>query len=140
MVKTGINVGLASLGIPPEIPDIRQLREQGIRYVAAEAASYALGDAEVLKKLPVDEGTRQLLYQQVYDKAVDVMAKELNKALPSPNFTSEDPGPGAISNRHTPRTMRTCTSRCGSSPAMYSKYLHFLAGEPRAQMGGALPA
>ncbi len=39
LVKTGIEVGLASMGMPPSLPNFEQLKEQGIAYAAAQVAS-----------------------------------------------------------------------------------------------------
>ena len=130
LVKTGINVGLASLGVPPEIPDIRQLREQGIRYVAAEAASYALGNPAILKQLPVDEKTREFLYKKLYDTALGVLSKELNKVIPSPNFNLPEPRDlGPLEPAYAPHNAHVYIE-VRIKPAEYSKYLHFLAVNP----------
>jgi hypothetical protein len=113
-IKTGINVGLASLGIPPEIPDIQQLREHGIGYVAAQAASHALGNPEILNSLPVDETLREQLYQQAYDKAVDELTKALNEVIPPTQFDSKNPATWGTSNLHMRPTTRTPISKSGS--------------------------
>ena len=39
LVKTGIEVGLASMGLPPSLPNFDELKEQGIKYAAAQIAS-----------------------------------------------------------------------------------------------------
>lgn len=39
LVKTGIDVGLASMGLPPSLPNFEDLKQQGINYVANQIAS-----------------------------------------------------------------------------------------------------
>lgn len=129
-VKTGINLGLASLGIPPEIPDVHQLRQQGIRYLAAEAASSALGDPEVLKNLPVDEKTREILYQQVYDRAFDAFSEKLNKVIPPSDFDSKKPSTwGHLEPAYAPHNAHVYVEVRVKEGA-YPKYLEFLGAKP----------
>jgi len=131
VVKAGINVGLASLGIPPDIPDVRQLREHGIRYLAAEAASSAMGDPAILNKLPLDENTRAKLFDQGYAKALDIFSKELNKVIPSPNFTSQNPATwGHLEPAYAPHNAHLYIE-VRVKPGAYEKYRHFMAVKPR---------
>ena len=129
-VKMGINLGLASLGIPPEIPDIRQLREHGIRYLAGQAVSYAFSDSEVLKTLPVDEKTRQFLYQQAYNKGVDVLSEQLNKVIPPANFSKEKPSTwGHLEPAYAPHNAHLYVE-VRVKPSQISNYLHLIAVKP----------
>jgi hypothetical protein len=129
-VKTAINLGLASLGIPPEIPDVHQLRQNGIRYLAAQAASSAFGDSEVLKNLPVDEKAREVIYQQLYDQALDSFSKELNKVIPSPNFDSKKPSTwGHLEPAYAPHNAHVYVE-VRIKEGAYPNYLQFLAAKP----------
>ncbi len=130
LVKTGINVGIAALGIPPEIPDVQQLRQHGIRYLAGQAASYALGDPGLLEKLPVDEAARIAIYKTAYDKGLDVLTKELNKVVPSPSFSSENPATwGHLEPAYAPHNAHLYIE-VRVKPQAYAKYLHLLAVKP----------
>jgi hypothetical protein len=130
VVMWGINAGLISLGIPPEIPDIQQLREQGIRYLAAEAASSAIGDPKYLEKLPVGKEARDAIYQKLYDTALDKLSKELNKAIPSPNFNSDNPVTwGHLDPAYAPHNAHAYID-VRIKPGAYSKYLNFIASKP----------
>jgi len=39
LLKDGLDTGLAALGIPPSLPDLNQLSEDGLNYLVSEAAS-----------------------------------------------------------------------------------------------------
>jgi hypothetical protein len=133
VVKAGINAGLAYLGIPPEIPDVQQLRQNGIEYLAAEAASYAVGELDVLNALPIDESTREQLYQAAYDKAANVIATELNKVLPPANFTSDNPVTwGHIEPAYAAHNAHLYVE-VSIKPGMYQAYLKFIAAKPQQQ-------
>ena len=130
VVKAGINAGLASLGIPPEIPDVQQLRQNGIEYLAAEGASYAVGQLDVLNKLPVDDALREQLYQAAYDKAANVIATNLNKVLPPANFSSDNPATwGHIDPVYAPHNAHLYIE-VGVKAGMYPTYLKFIAAKP----------
>ena len=132
-VKAGINAGLAYLGIPPEIPDVQQLRQNGIEYLAAEAASYSIGELDVLSALPVDELTREQLYQAAYDKAANVIATELNKVLPPGNFSTANPVTwGHIDPAYAPHNAHLYVE-VRVKPGMYPAYLKFIAAKPGHQ-------
>lgn len=130
-IKTGINLGLASMGIPPEIPDVQQLRQNGIRYVAAQAVSSAIGDPEVLNSLPVDEKTRELLYQQLYDKALDEFSAQLNKVIPPANFDSKKPSTwGHLEPAYAPHNAHVYVE-VRIKDGAYSKYLELMGAKPQ---------
>jgi hypothetical protein len=130
LVKTGINLGLASLGIPPEIPDIQQLRQHGIRYLAATAASYALGDPELLKELPIDEKTRAMLFEQAYKKAFDIASTQLNKVLPPTTFKTDNPTTwGHLEPAYAPHHAHAYID-VRIRPESYATYLRFISKVP----------
>ena len=129
-VKTGINAGLTSLGIPPEIPDVQQLRQNGIEYLAAEGASYAVGQLDVLKQLPIDDALREQLYQGAYDKAANVIATNLNKVLPPANFDADHPETwGHIDPVYAPHNAHLYIE-VRIKPGMYPTYLKFIVTKP----------
>lgn len=58
VIRTGIDYGLTSMGIPPCLPNWNQLKNQGMDYLAAEVASEIASETglpEELAKLGVDE-------------------------------------------------------------------------------------
>jgi len=90
--RTGMDAWLASMGIPPEFPDINQLRDHGIQYLAAEATSYAIGDAGILlDEIPVDAATREDIYDKLYNKTYDAIRDELDKITPSVDVKQDNP-------------------------------------------------
>jgi hypothetical protein len=131
VVKAGINVGLASLGVPPDLPDVQQLRQNGIRYLAAEAASSAIGDPDILNKLPLDENARAKAFDAGYGKALDIFSTELNKVIPSPNFSSQKPSTwGHLEPAYAPHNAHLYVE-VRVNPNAYPKYRHFLALNPK---------
>ena len=129
-IKTGINAGLVSLGIPPEIPDIQQLRENGIEYVASQAASYALGELDLIGELPLGEAAREQLYDAAYNKAVDVLSKSLNKVVPPANFTQANPATwGHLEPAYMPHNAYLYVE-VRIKQGMYPTYLKFIAAKP----------
>jgi hypothetical protein len=133
-VKMAINVGLASMGIPPELPDIQELREHGIQYLAAQAASYVLGDAELLlESVPLDAALRQQLYEKAYQKAVEGLAAELNKVVPPVHVDAENPATwGHLEPAYAPHHAHVYIE-VRVRPALYAKYLAFISGKPGHQ-------
>lgn len=129
-IKSGINAGLASLGIPPELPDIHELRENGIKYLASQAASYAVGELGAMGELPVDDAARQALYDAAYDKASGLLAAELNKVVPSPSFNEENPATwGHLEPAYAPHNAHLYVE-VRVKPGLYPAYLKFIAAKP----------
>ncbi len=65
VLETGLEVGLASMGIPPSLPNFDQLVDQGVDYLAAQVASqtgippevvnYASDQAQTFAKKAIDD-------------------------------------------------------------------------------------
>ena len=93
--RTGMDAWMASMGIPPEFPDINQLRDHGIQYLAAEATSYAIGEADILleklDELPIDASSREEIYERIYNRTHDTIRDELDKITPSVNVQDDNP-------------------------------------------------
>ena len=91
VVEAGINVGLAALGVPPEIPDLEQLREHGIEYLATQSAGYAVGGADQLVGAALSPEVRAAAYEAAYKLAKDEFKKQLDKTIPPGKYDAEDP-------------------------------------------------
>ena len=83
VVKAGMEYGLASMGLPPSLPNWEQLQNQGIEYLAAEVSTQ-IGDPTGLSQ----QFTEQMLH--------DMVDNTMNKVSES------RPGLGATSDWLTP--------------------------------------
>lgn len=91
VVEVGINVGLAALGMPPEIPNLEQLREHGIEYLATQGAAYAVGGADQLVSEALSPAIRAAAYEASYQLAKDEFSRQLDKTIPPGKYDAEDP-------------------------------------------------
>lgn len=76
VIKFGIETGLASMGLPPSLPNWEELKAQGMDYLAAEIATEmasATGLPEEVTKLGAD-ATMQLA-KDMAQKTIDAMTK-----------------------------------------------------------------
>ncbi len=72
-----IDYGLASIGLPPSLPNIDQLAEGGIDYVMKVAVDEALRSAGV----PADSPAAQEITEQVREQVAQDLTNELENAL-----------------------------------------------------------
>ncbi len=75
VIKAGIEVGLASMGLPPSLPNWNELKDQGVDYLASEIATEmadSTGLPEAVTKLAADEVMN--LTQDMAQKTVDAMS------------------------------------------------------------------
>ena len=91
LTSAGMDAGLASMGLPPNLPDLDNLENEIIDYAAAGAASEIMAGAEqILEGLPVDDETRQQLYNEAYDVARTEMKNQLEATVPKPKNVDDD--------------------------------------------------
>jgi hypothetical protein len=51
LIKTGIEVGMASMGIPPSLPNWEELQAQGVDYLAAQVAKEIAGNSALAQEV-----------------------------------------------------------------------------------------
>lgn len=122
-ITAGLNAGMVALGLPPEIPDLRMLREQGINYLASEAVSIALSNADKIAGEAVPGLIREQVYERAFDAAKKALTKELNTLVPSANYDPEKPESwGYMVRAYSPRPAQayvTIKRREGIDPVIY---------------------
>ncbi len=103
VVEAGINVGLAAAGIPPEFPDIEQLRENGIEYLATQGATYAIGGVDKEFGKALSPALRAAAYATAYKVGKEELKKQLDDIVPSASYNREDPATwGTILQMYAP--------------------------------------
>ncbi len=75
LVKTGLEVGLASVGVPPSIPSWDELKQQGTDYLAAQLAAQIAGNSALAQTV-----TEEVI-KKVAEHAIDQMTANRNAAL-----------------------------------------------------------
>jgi len=82
-VNIGVNVGLAAMGLPPEIPDFEALLDEGLEYAVATLASQITGFEcdetcrDLLKKAYQGASNPEQLYQEGLQYGASLAAEEL---------------------------------------------------------------
>lgn len=84
VIKFGIETGLASMGLPPSLPNWNELKQQGIDYLAAEIAT------EMASATGLPEEVTQLAADQAMDLAKEMAQKTLDAM--TENQGSKNPG------------------------------------------------
>jgi len=83
LVNIGVNVGLAAMGLPPEIPDFEALLDEGLEYAVATLASQITGFEcdetcrDLLKKAYQGASNPEQLYQEGLQYGASLAAEEL---------------------------------------------------------------
>ncbi|WP_108882822.1 hemopexin repeat-containing protein [Anderseniella sp. Alg231-50] len=90
-ITTGINAGMVALGLPPDIPDLKQLREHGINYLAAEAVSIAMSRVDKVAGDAIPALLREQVYKRAFDAASDVLSDQLDHLVPSAEYNPDKP-------------------------------------------------
>ncbi len=86
VLRGGLEIGLAAIGLPPSIPNFDQLKQQGLDYVAAQIASQT--------GLPtaVTEWAVNRSYQEMATTFADHMSKARTSGLPNLDWAVWDGG------------------------------------------------
>jgi hypothetical protein len=70
LLETGLEIGLASMGVPPSLPNFEELTNQGLEYLADQAA------AQFAPGVPIPDFVKDYASQQAKDFVTEV-AKEM---------------------------------------------------------------
>lgn len=122
-IAAGLNAGLVALGLPPDIPDLRMLREQGINYLASEAVSIALSNADKIAGEAVPGLIKEQVYERAFKAAKGALTRELNSLVPSAEYDPDKPESWGYGVRayspHPAQAYVTIKRRKGIDPVIY---------------------